>query len=484
MTINPTPYVELDGTRLYCKPDRRDRGVTILDDLSINWGREHPLAERGPGAAQFRLWDADGYWLARARSATSIISESPVLGVSVVIGWEWFDFATGTGAQRIIFRGTVSNFDLRASHLRVSENTTVKGWEIAITATDRTVDLGLNRVAENVETWPAESAILRANRLRDAIAGAGIDIAEVYFEPDTVSWPMGKTKVKDKTILQLLDEFYMSFGLTWDYRPDENVTRPAPIDPIGQYVTLYRVPDTNDHVLMPDAQTLTGFGNDTATYYGTAVPGCAVTTADNAMSVERTDRTNRIHLTYSRADGTESWTAVSWAGAVKKRQMTMSTWLNLDSPNSNNSSRVWDHRSHAIEASNWPAMPTVIYDTKHTGGFFGVEAAYVLTRACQSWSKVTIPGNPFAAALARQSQFQIIGGTVRYLDGRWIVDMIPAWIYAPGTDRTWADFGANGAVAQLTWNDPGGRFDPSVTWADLVTIARVAEQPVPAPVIP
>ena len=471
MSVMPAPWVEVDGIRIYCGSDRLDQGVTILDDLSIDWGREHPLADRGTTTAQFRLWDADGYWLARAVATLTPSSPSPILGVSVVIGW------TAGTVTRIIFRGTISKADISPSKRTVTEHTTRRGWILDITATERVTDLGSAKVRDNVQYWPAESAIVRANRIKDEITAAGVDIAAVYFEPDTVSWPMGRTKVQDATILQLLDEFYASFGLSWDYRPDENVTRPAPIRP-AQFIYLklfYRVPDTaGDHVLSTVPATLTGFGEDTATYWPAPVRGCDVT-VDGRMAIDRSDRNNFIRITYLRADGSEFTTAGTWAGVTKTRVREVKSWLNLDSPNQVNADRIYTHQWDYVYSSNAPAMPKVTLDTRHTGGFMGVEQAFTLTRCSQSWSRVVISGNQYAAALGLSPDFQVIGGTVRYSRDRWIVEMIPAWVAGITAKRanTWQEMTDGNAVwAALSWNDPTARLDESITWADLTHIAN------------
>ncbi|AKI28627.1 hypothetical protein GMA5_13 [Gordonia phage GMA5] len=468
MTVNPAPWIEIDGDRITCQPD--PTRLVILDDIVIDWGRDHPLADRGVPAAQFRLWDPTGQLLAQAGTAVDMGSTSQTLGRSVVIGW-----TVGT-TTRVIFRGTVSGFDVRRDNKR-------RGWLVEGTATDRTTDLGSGKLADNVATWPAETAIVRANRLKAAIADANIDITQVYFEPDAVSWEMGLTKVADKNVLQLLDEFYASFGLTWDYRPDENVTRPAPMRSRYDarfYRLLYRIPGTGDYTICSPPETQTGFGDDAATYVSTVVSGCAVS-IEGAMNVDRRDRINRVVITYLKANGVEQETSGGWGSSslTNPRITKVSTWLNLDAPNNGHTEKIYRNQWSQVASSYVPRMPRVIWDTDH---FLGVEQAFTLTRCSQSWSTVSITSNPYAAALKVPSEFHIIGGTVRYFDGRWTVAMVPAWHPNLRTRvaTTWVDLRTGNPVwASLSWNSPAARPAADIAWSDFMNIA-VTNQPNPA----
>lgn len=465
MTTMPRPWVELDGTRVYCRADRFDAGTTVLDDLAINWGREHPMAERTATAATFTLWDADGYWLRRAAIES-------IVGVDVVLGWDADPPAVAHPTQlptRIIFRGKVAGVDITRSRRPVSARTTERGWFVEVTATDPTTDLGNVKYADNT-SWPPESAILRANRLKDEIRAAGVDIAEVYFEPDTVTWPMGRTDTSSKSLLDLLGEFYQSFGLAWDYRPDENVTRPAPIiaDVTNSY--LYWLPGTADHVLAGGFVNLSGFGADSVDYLWSAIRGCDVGVDDAPLALDRSNRINWIDLDYQRADGSTFRTAGYRRDNVRRTTKT-ETWLNLDAPNQSNSARPFTHTWEYIDSATLPQHPTITWDTHHTNGFDNVGQAFVLTRATQAWSLVHVSGNPYPAALDVGSDMQIIGGVVRYVGQRWIVEMRPAWPGRPAWwSVPWSTLSTNEAAADLTWNSPAGRFDRSICWSDLRAI--------------
>lgn len=482
--IAPQPWVEMDARRIYCKADRLDQGVTVLDGLSIDWGQAHAMEARRASTVRFQLWDADGFWLRRAAvDAWNAVAASPVIGIEVVLGW------TVGATTRIMFRGTVSNMDIQRSERKVSKFTSAHGWDITVTATDRTTQLGESTV-QNATTWPAESAIARANRINDAIAAAGVDIDAVYFEPDTVTWPMGLTKIEDKTILQLITDFYDSFGILWDYRPDENVIRPTAIEGSIRSQVFYRRPGTLDHLMCAEPTTLAGFGEDTADYYSTPLRACDLTANGSQVAIDRTARINAINLAYLRADGSDWRTAVYPGPGIKLRQADYSTWLNLDSPNRDNSARVWAHSWERMRATNWPSHPPVTFDTTLTGGFESIEQAFTLTRACQSWATVTVLGSPYSAAIGRLGEAQIIGGTVRYQDSQWIIDMNLSWSggYSYGGDKhSWASVRDRNAVwPTLTWNDPTvGRLDHTVTWSDIRhTALTPAIQPLPAQEVP
>ncbi len=463
--IRPDPWVEVDGTRVYCQGDHTDDTVTILTGLEIDWGATDPLSDRQPAVATFRLWDPFGYWLARAKTQS-------VIGSTVKVGW------TLDTDTRIIFQGRLSNTDIeRSTHPR-DDNTSALGWLVSMTATDKPADMG-NVTFGSGTSWPAETALARANRLKQAATDGGIGITEFYFEPDAVNWPMGKTDTSDKSLLSMTDEFYRSFGLGWDYRPDENVIRPR--QPANMWMSyLYRVPGTQDRVLVSSYFTTSGFGDDNATYYNTAILGCDVTTADRVMALDRSSSVNRIEVEYTQAAGTKFRTTGQRPASVY-RSAQLTTWLNFDSPNQGNASRTFTHTWQVIDQSAMPSHPVIVWDTRYTGdGFHAVEQAFALTRCAHTPAIVRVHTDPYADALGLVGDLQIVGGRVEYLDHRWIVTLNPAWTHDRFMAATsWADFRANGDAATLTWNAPSARLHHSVAWSDLRNIMN--SQPTPSP---
>lgn len=467
---NPAPWVEVDGVRVYCKADHADDTVTILDGLGIDWGATDPLADRQPATASFRLWDDPlGYWVSRATTQS-------VIGVPVVVGW------TDGATTRVIFRGRVTTADLELARRTRNDHTTTRGWFVNVTATDKTTDLGNITFAANT-TWPAESAVNRAVRLKQAATNGGMDIAEFYFEPDAVNWPMGLTDTSNKSVLTLTDEFYRSFGLGWDYRPDENVIRPRQPLKLSWYCFLFRLPGTQDRVISSGYFTTSGFGSDTAGYYHTVILGTDAGSTDDLMRLDRSSSVNRIELEYLRADGSKFRT-IGARPATVRTPAQLSSWLNLDSPNQGNSARPFGHTWEVIDQAAYPAHPPIIWDTRHTGGFYGVEQAFALTRCAHTPAAVRVMSDPFAAALGTMADFQIVGGRVEYADHRWIVTLNPAWPSSRANTLTsWADFRANVDAATLTWSDPSARLHESVSWSDVRHVYGPG-QPTPATQLP
>ena len=464
MTITPAPWVGIEGVRINCAAEHADELVTVLDDLAIDWGLDHPLADPRPHQLTVRLLDPFGYWLTRS-------AKDSLVGVGITVGW------TVGAVERIIFRGTISNADISPTGRRRSEDTTEGSWLVVFTATDPTADLA-NVTFPTGTAWPAESAVLRANRIKAAALAADVDIAEFYFEPDTVNWPMGRTDVGGKSLLDCVAEFYRSFGLGFDYRPAENVVRPLVTYSGNRQTGVARRPGTGDVLPGSGAWTMTGFGNDTSTHWSTAVRGCDVSADAGPLALDRSNGINRIELEYLKADGTK-WNTAGFRRAAVVRTLKMTTWLNLDSPNQSNSSRPFGHTWNAIDAALMPQHPPVTWDTRYTdGGFYALEQAYALTRCCGSFANVRITCDPYATALAVAGDVLIIGGRVVYLDGRWIVTMRPAWpATTPALPVTWQTHADAVALATLTWDDPAARWDESVTWADVSKI--VTTQPMP-----
>lgn len=457
MTITPAPWVDIEGVRINCEAAEADKLVTVLDDLAVDWGLDNPLAQPTPHQLTVRLLDPFGYWLTRA-------AKDSLVGVRIVAGWTVGD------DERVIFRGTISNADISPSGRRRSEYTSISSWLVVITATDPTADLA-NVTFPTGTSWPAESALLRANRIKAAALAADVDIAEFYFEPDTVSWPMGRTDVGGKSLLDCVAEFYRSFGLGFDYRPAENVVRPL-VPFYGNRTTFVaRRPGTNDVLPGAGAWTMTGFGSDSAVYWSTVVRGCDVSANDGPLALDRSNGINRIELEYLKADGTKGNTAAFRRAAIV-RTLKLTTWLNLDSPNQSNSSRPFAHTWESIDAALLPQHPAITWDTRYTDGFYALEQAYELTRCCGTYANVRITCDPYSSALAVSGDVQIIGGRVAYLDGRWVVTMRPAWPSLTVSHLvTWQDHQDNPALSALTWDDPAGRWDESVTWLDVQNIA-------------
>ncbi len=478
---NPDAWVILGDNRVRACADTFASQITALDDLTITWGMSHPADGRDPAKCVVRIWDPTGE-LMRRRTADDLV------GQVIVAGWD--DPAAGT--QWVMFRGRVSGATVDID--RAARTNIGRGWLITITATDPSADLAQWKVDAGV-IWPAETAIIRANRVKQVCRDAGVTFDEVYFEPSTVSFQMGKVDVSGKTALELLDQFYESFGITWTYRPDTNVVRGHQIvlGPNTQWI--WRIPDTQDHVLAGWYATSSGFGDDSEDYYDTVLFACELEPTDTA-TIDRRDNVNRYDMTYQRADGTEWRTYFQQPAQFTYRTQAIKSWLNLDSPNQANAGHVWAHLLNISNLTKLPQHPGLRWHVP-TEGFYGTNQAKVLTRAAQAISVVHINADPWSAGLiftdnsphidrGQWCDVQIIGGTVRYKAGRWLIDLTPAWlgwsyIYSNSGLIYWSQLAGVTPAGTFTWDapPPARRWHRSMAWCDMRETPTSQSDPAP-----
>lgn len=449
--VMPQPWIELDGVRVYCRADHWINTVTALDGLRIDWGREELFGTHQPARASFTLWDPLGFWLERA------LVTKDVIGVKVVVGWTW------EGDSRIIFRGRVSNMDAELGR-PVGQRTTQRGFDVHVVATSVEADGGNIKYDE---TFPTESAIVRANRIKFGAVPLGIE--EYYFAPSAVDLTLSVVDVTDKSLTDLADSFYITFGCAWDYRPEQNVVRVVPRYADAPMCSMATLPGTLDVVLIHGVFTETGFYDDTTTYYGTFLRGCDVTVTGSTLELNRSQRINKMLMHRTDEAGQATTRVEDIAGGDVPRLLEFTTWMdggNINVPT--DLEGLWVLWNTARNEATIPQHPDIEWDTKRSGGFYGVEQAFALTRCTEAQNNIRVTGDPFAQAIGALGDIRLLGGAAEWRDRRWIVTMRPKW---PGSQQKTVNIWSHLVGSDVTWNDPAaGRFDESVTWADMEDI--------------
>lgn len=470
--VDPKPWVIIGDNHIPTCSDTYASRVTVLDDVTIQWGQDHPTDDRKATKAIVRLYDPAGEMMRR-------LAAEDLAGTMVVIGWS---LGPAEADEYVMFRGRVAGADVDLSR-RSAVSPVGRGFSVTITCTDPSADLAEYKVPDQT-VWPAETSIVRANRVLTVCRDAGVRFDAVYFAPSVTSYPMGQLDVSKKSALELLNNFYRSFGTTWTYRPQNNVTRPVEIrNSFGAQQWVWRIPGTQEHILSGWYTNSSGFGDDSEDYYDTTLFACELEPTD-AATVDRRDAFTFIDLTYRRANGSEWKTGlIADDSAYVRRTLTWETWLNLDSPNQGNVTPLWANLLWQRYVTLWPQHPALRWAVP-AAGFYGRRQAEIMTRCAHSISVCHINGDPWAAAMpevmtdsphgliAQWSDYQIIGGTVRYTRGRWVIDLTPAWLGWSTFGNTgellmpWQELAADVPAGAFTWHG-ARRWHDSMTWSDM-----------------
>lgn len=440
--VNPTPIVEFDGQVLDCNVANLDTAPLVLDDLAVTWGREDYISHATPGVATLSLIDRTGQIAARA-SGRALIGRRLILRArSGTTEWTWF-------------RGRISDATARPKQSRHSlAHSGDRDWIVELTAAARDADLG--QVKTGPETWPTETMIVRANRLADLAAPAEID--EMYFYPGSVDiscWPLN---VEGRDLKGLTDEFYMSMGDTYSYHPNTNVIRHIYRRKYVAPLHFYRMADGLVYVAP------TAIDYDGQTYPAAVVPGTEATT-DDGVALAPNSTVTRVEASWKdRINGGNDWRTVvevPEGDQNGRRTVTFTSWIDdgihLDPV-------VAEVLARGQEEGSIPKHPRVVWDTRPGGGFVSLSTARALVNACETQGHCHVGASMYAEWIGRKPVFAMLGGTIRYQGGGWIVELVlqhhnatdaqtpPTWQAMP-TYMQWRTNETNQLAPTVTWWD-------------------------------
>ncbi|WP_024794200.1 hypothetical protein [Tomitella biformata] len=491
-----TPTLTIGGVPVECDPSLLDLAPLALDDIVTTWGRTDYLADAEPASARLAVIDATGHWGRRVRDGTA-------LGLAVIFGWSGTPTGPTTGdpITGTLFRGRTAHVDARRT-----ANTTATGarvWQVEITAADMTADLG--NMITFPETWPSESMLARAIRIKSLAAQSQSGIGDFYFWPgyvEATTWPLD---VANKTALDLCADFYRSMGAdTYSYDPETQDIRQSIrlSQPMAMRLATFDT-GTGAVMLMSSDVTVDGI-----VYPGIGLSGCELA-AELALTASRDTDINTLECQWKDfSTGYGDWTTVrsEVVPGDSRRALAWTSWLDNGTTIDPTLDNVWDKvRSEA----RTPRHPVVTAKPGHE--FITEGLARWLLQGCENTRSAYLNGDElhrwlYEGISGTPPLYSPLGGVVTYTAKRgWAIALdvqmmdtttpvgaAAAMTWAgirqyrwttttPSVPWWWFPKPAPVPVMSptperdLTWGAPaegaGYRFDRSTTWGDLRHLA-------------
>lgn len=494
MAISVKPVVEIDGVPVACTPEALDREPVAIRGFKIEWGRaDYHDSDAEPASLSLSLADATGEWARRIR-------ESRAIGRRVVVRWRGTSTVDAEAApvDVVQFRGRITT-----AHARPMDSTTATGarhWEVEISAADSTATMGATTIPA---TWPQESMLVRANRIKQAAAATGAGLADVYFWPGYVESRCAPLDTERATPLALMGDFYKSMGNdSWAYDPDANVVRQAIRLSQPLQTHLGSFDDTRGAVIpVPSDIEIDG-----VTYPGIGIGACEVAGSPEVTADPSTD-INRLECKWhDYSTGFKEWTTIKEEIPIgdAPRAMAWASWFDAGEVIDPTLANVWDRVRQEGRRPRHPNLTRPVSDSFPTEriarwwlqAWENTRPAYLAGSLAWLWLMGDNPAYPPIVAP--------IGGTTTYHAGRgYEIELRVHWIHnttPPNTPVRWQDLqqvrtslvapsipwwyellgipspppvpvGQPTPERDLTWGEvqdgAGYRFGSSVVWGDM-----------------
>lgn len=479
--VNPRPTIICDGEFLSCEPAvaqldgtrvfSLDR-ATLVDDMSIAWGRDDQWTQPDPSVLTFKLWEPwPGQWLTKIvqkramRRGINIVYNEPASAGGVYPG------------DKSIFQGFTTNVDVQWSVQKTSAGPTA-GWMVEIQAADRSSSLGQINFPGGV-TLPEESIQNRAVKLRNYGAAAGI--REYYFESRFAPGIVRLINPADKSVMDMTNDLYKSFADQWCYNPSRNTVNRIPTGSTwGNYDLKMGKTSTSGTVrLYPPAWTdTTGTQSEIDKRpYPVAYIGACQVTGNIRLAANTMQDITEISCSWFDKPNNKDWrTTVVIKTDGPPARLQFDSWFNngtaIDPV-------IADVRKMIEGDGSKPMHPQIIWDTAKTGEVPDWNTFESLTMPAQTIRMVTLAGSPFSNAVGSPPVHHLCGGVIRYAEGSWHFTMNLAPTSMP-LDPNRKPITPAVLDTRLTLNDASGwRFDPSITPSDLFYVSDAGIYPVP-----
>lgn len=482
--VNPTPRVKLrvrvpggtaietivecgtttDATGRECLPHR---AMSLLGELTIDWGRSDVWAQPDPSVATFNVWQSDD-----ASAAWPTLNLAAATPGSGMVGLE-FHIDVPKGASYFhIFRGRVVNVDAERLTVRTTRGLE-NGWIFRIQASDKSGALAQVDKQGFVKLDAGRTMKANADFL-NAFA-SWVSIRETYFE---AAYQNGKCRfvdMTDKNLYDVIVELYASFSHQFTYNPMRNVLIRIPAaynhgafslkfgrTAVGGIVRLY-APQWIDNTGREDPQ-------DSDPYPSGYIGGNDVG-GDVRLSSDQGQAISHIECKWTNGPGgnTEIISRVLVAGSANLGLLRFDSWFNdglqIDPI-------MQDIKRKCLAEGARPFHPTVSWDTAKAGDVPDWNTFQCLTMPAQSVRMTVVAGSPFASWMNVAPVWYPAGGVIAYSAGKWRFDtqLAPAPMTLTGSPITCANLSGNGTGATLTL----GQLDQSISSHDLKYVSDPA----------
>jgi hypothetical protein len=392
----------------------QDTGDWVFVDASqVTWGRSSVLEQPTPSTATVRVLD-------RSYGAT-LARRTDLIGAQLLLGY-------GVASSYVLnFRGRITDVDVT----RRPEG----GFYVALAASSREVEAA-NYTVPDGASWPAETFAQRRDRI------VGLVPRELWRTGDVtlplladVGWPAAATDLDGLVAaavtpsgdaLTLLRELFASMSpLPMVYRPQTDTVGIAPrrlfaptaggqtaaaglvLGPAGRYVA---------------APLSVG---------GLAVDAFDVDAGSARASQPLDSRITRVEVTY--APNLTAAAATSLPEANGRRTLALSSIHNTAAGGQQLANIYADVAGREGAA---PRLDPVGYSTARNGGGFASAGVRDALLAGIETATQLLLGRSWFTGLGIRPQVGIIGGTITYAGGQWLLQLRPA--PAVVTDPAWA----------------------------------------------
>ena len=472
-TTNPGLTVTLGGQQLATALPA-DR--VAVDELSVTWGTDDPLEQADPATGRLSLLDFTSSWAASAS----------LIGQPVTAAWTpdaALTALTPPRTGRTYFRGRVTAVDVHPpDYVRLPDGTRVRAARVDLRLTSVETDLA-NRFATD-GPWPTQPISERATKLA-ALAGVPVIVRDYWatqFVAQLTADDLAATSARD-----LLVQLYTACGgdrVVYDphtQRYEWMGRRAANRATFGRLI----------HANPGDANGRAGLGYYAASAFSTLTTGPSTTFGDSWLDGEHLDAVDYLsksagqRITRARVTGfrgepyaAEKYTSIRVDPAadesvIGQRAITHDSSLRYAGDVDLCADDLLAMATQ--EGAQW-RPPPLTWDTHRTGGFVHPSQVDVLLRGAGAQHPVFVSRTWFAE-LGIRPVFAVVGGTITYTDGGWVVDtQLAGWAAVAGGNATptpvkqhaisWEEIDSPGVT--LVWSDTPTTFGlhESLTYED------------------
>lgn len=466
MAVNVTTEIVIDGTPVPCSAaELIHNGEAAVRGYRIRWGRDDYLdSQTSPASATFHIAELNrGKWASRVLLGTAI---GMTIEAYAVLDDPDSDL---TYPRLCVFRGRIQSAAARPAGRM--ERTRDMRWEIELTASDRTADLG-NVILGELE-WVRGTMRSRANQILDLAELGNAGIEAMYFWPGYVSsWarPMSEQNV---SALKLLEDFYVSMGNdSYAYDPHGNVIRQA--------IRLDQPLEIGLEIIDPETGEVAPYVGDLwvdqVRYPGISLSGGEIAEtpefeANVETSINRWE--NRWKWVNTNHERDEVYYYDRQRPGDARRVYAWDTWLDESSAVSDTMLNVFYKVS---QEGAQPKHPGITIPPRHS--FDSVIDAQWLLQTWENTRPVFIYGDRGTAWLASGLNYPPvyapIGGELEYYPREgWAISMTIQKFKNQKTvidSLRWSDLKQPTTARDVTWGEPeagaGLRFTPTLSWFD------------------
>lgn len=474
--VNPQPRILVDNViplLCYTKVDDDGRPVlrstwpTLLDSMSITWGRDDVWSQPEPAVCTLTMWEpaemASDPTNQKYSALWKIVNRKGIRGPLVVQTPR-----NGNNDHWTIFRGYITNIDVKPLTVRTERGPT-EGWAVRVQGSDRSAFFG----QESGQTMHLNRTTMQERAVDIRIQGSGTLVREIYFEDQYKSGTVKAIDISDKSILDLVNELYASFADQWTYNPHRNVAIRIPsgstFSPYTLALGITTAESGTNTVRLYPPRWVDPTGKEDPQdqdAYPSGYIGGADVAGDVVLSSNAVQNITHIACKWFNAPGKPPGdyvtnVAVDDTPQAPKNTLRFDSWYDdgkfIDPI-------VADVKTKCLQEGARPLHPRIEWDTAKAGDVPDWQTWKTIALSAQTIRMVCLAGSPFSAATGYAPVWHPSGGTTVYEAGQWrfTLDLAPAPFTLSGNPITFAGLaGSNASTLTL------GQLDKSITSFDM-----------------